>query len=170
MKKARQGKNLFFEYSNYRESVYIEKLEGYFRAGTWILAILVFAYVDLFGVLFQKIDSPSFYENYTNTQSALTSLIVNFGIVVLLVFDNSNEVFQSKSNRYACVAFGLTIFIYGHAKNFMEDNSQALWPWLNTEYIACLLFMTYYIMVIHIRYLSQKLKVGTRDIIFNTLS
>jgi hypothetical protein len=129
------------------------------------LAILFFAYVGLFIGLLQKIDCPSFFERYANTQGVFTALLVNFGIVVLLVFDNSNKVFQSKSNRYACASFGLTILIYGHAKNFMEGNSQELWSWLNTEYIAYLLVITYFIVVTHIRYLSQRLNIIKNEVI-----
>jgi len=154
---------LMLRLNQYRNRDYTEKLLSYIRAGAWVLLILFFAYVSLFLGLLQE--TSVFFGKYVEAQSSLIALIVNFGIVVLLVFDNTNDVFQSKSNRYACASFGLTIFIYGHAKNYAQGNSQELLIWLNTEYMAYLLVTVYFMIVTHIRYLSKKPNIEQRDIV-----
>jgi len=155
---------LALQFSHYRNKGYIKKLSDYIRAGAWILSILFFAYIALFMTLLQT--TPSFFEKLVDTQNSSISLVVNFGIVVLLIFENlSNKVFQYKSNPYACAAFGLTILIYVHAKNFIEGNSQDLLKWLNSEGIAYLLIVTYFIVITHIRYLAKKPNIEERTIL-----
>jgi len=132
----------------------IKKVVDFIKAGTWILLILFFAYVPLFMFLLKP--NASFFEMYKETQHTFISLVVNFGIIVLLVFDNLNKTFQVRSNRYVCASFFLIILIHGHAQNcYGNANLQSLYEWLCTDWSAYVLSITYLSLATIIRYLMK---------------
>jgi len=126
----------------------------FIKSGAWVLLILFFAYVPLFMSLLKP--NVSFFDVYTETQHTFISLVVNFGIIVLLVFDNSSKTFQVRSNRYVCAALLLTILIHGHARNcYGGANLQGLYEWLCTDWSAYMLSIMYLFLAVIIRYLMK---------------
>jgi len=131
-----------------------KKIWDFIKAGTWVILILFFAYVSLFMSLLKQ--SIPFFDTYIETQHSFVSLVVNFGIIVLLVFDNSNKTFQFRSNRYVCASFLFVILMHGHARNcYGGANLHNLHEWLCTDLSAYILLVAYLLSAIFIRYLMK---------------
>jgi len=141
-----------------------KKVVDFIKAGTWIFSVLFFAYASLFVSLLKP--NASFFEMYTEMQHTFISLIVNFGIIVLLVFDNSNKTFQVRSNRYVCASFFLIILVHGHARNcYGATNLQGLYEWLCTPWSAYVLSIAYLLLAIIIRYLMKIPEIEERSFV-----
>jgi hypothetical protein len=139
-------------------------IANYVKAGGWISTILVFSYVGMFAALLQK--NIAFFDlTFIVTQRSISALWVNFGIVALMVLDNTGEDFKIKSNRLVCASFFIAILMYGHAKNtFGNGNVYDLYCWMRHGCIDCILFSLYLFILIRIKYLINTTKQHPKEI------
>lgn len=128
---------------------------NYMRAIGWVSAIIFFSYVGIIKSFLQEnVDSSQLYYN---VQSQVLSLLINFSIVALLVLDNNYLQIKKSLPILLCMSFIFSILIYGHSLNCSKNNIYGIYDWLCSEWLAIFLYLVYFIITVHIRYLSTKI-------------
>lgn len=85
----------------------------------WTLFMLFFTYTDLLVAILTK--GCSFITEFSKDQCQYISLFVNFGIIVMLVFDccSSQKKFSAKSFILPFVAIALCLIILAHCNLYI---------------------------------------------------
>lgn len=81
----------------------------------WTLFMSFFTYTECWVALVSA--NVSFFEVFGNSQSIIISLIVNFGLVLMLVFDYTTSANTSKKWMFSLfgVAMMMTVMVYAHS-------------------------------------------------------
>ena len=129
---------------------------NYFWSFIWVFLILFFAYAPETKNLLKnnaKID-----EIYFVAQSSFFSMVINFGIIVMLIFDIKHKEFQNISLKWVIFSFVAIILMYGHAMNISGENRNVhdLIPLLSCQEFGFLLVSLFIWLATHIKFLSKR--------------
>lgn len=120
---------------------FVKDYRAFFISLAWLFLMILFTYGFLLYALVDK--NESFSRVYQNSFSLVSSIFLNFGIVVMTVFDLLNSEFGVSKGFLALILFldVVIILIYAHLTQIASGNiiSYLADPWLS--YVFHVLFI-----------------------------
>lgn len=120
----------------------------------WMLFMAFFTYTILFVALIEK--DVDFASIFYNQQSSYISLFVNFGLVIMLVFDyaSSHKTISLSSFILPFIAILLCIVIKGHCDCNMDGTLiKYIWP-ISYEPLSIIIYVVFLFLIFILKVIS----------------
>jgi len=128
----------------------------YLWSFSWTLLVLFFAYASFTKVLF-TIDTH-ISDEYFQIQSSFFSMVINFGIILMIVFDVGDSEFHKNSFYWVIFSFVVIMLMHGHAENITGNNNNhyKLISLIGSSQTGLLLGGIFLMLTVQIKVLSKK--------------
>ena len=130
----------------------IKNNSNYLWSLLWTLLILFFAYTAQTILLFRE--GSTLTDVHIKAQCSLISMVVNFGIICMIVFDvKFDKDFRKDAFQWVVYSFVIIILMYVHS-NIIDDTT--LKPFIRNPQIGLFLGGIFILLTTHLKFLSKK--------------